>query len=237
MLAPRLTILSTLAVMGVLRQALPRLEAACGIGASAEYGPTNALLERIAAGATADLAILTETAIRDLTSAGTLVAGTRVDLARSTVGIAVAAGAALPDIGSVAAFRRLLLETPSLCYSRAGASGVFFADLLQRLGLAEAVAAKATMIPQGLTGEVLARGEVAVAVQQVSELLAVPGIQVVGPLPAEIGSVTVFSGAVFAGSAARPAALALLRALADPALAGEYAARGLEAVSGAAVPD
>lgn len=237
MTSPRLTILSTLAVMGVLRRALPRLEAASGIGASAEYGPTNALLERIAAGATADLAILTEAAIRDLTSAGTLMAGTRVDLARSTVGIAVAAGAALPDIGSVAAFRRLLLETPSLCYSRAGASGVFFAGLLQRLGLAEAVAAKATVIPQGLTGEVLARGEVAVAVQQLSELLAVPGIQVVGPLPAEIGSVTVFSGAVFAGSAARPAALALLRALADPALAGEYAAQGLEAASGAAVPD
>ena len=226
--ATKLTILSTLAVMAVLRDALPRHEAATGHGITAEYGPTNALLERIAAGATADLAILTAAAIEDLTASGTLAAGTQVDLVRSTVGVAVRQGAPRPDIGSVEAVRRLLLEAPSLCYSRAGASGVFFAGLLDRLGLAAAVAAKAVVIPQGLTGELLARGEVAVAVQQMSELLAVPGIQVVGPLPAEIGSVTVFSGAVFAASTARPAAGTLLRALADPALAASYAARGLE---------
>lgn len=228
MTTPTLTLLSTLAVLGLLRETLPRHEAAAGLRVAAEYGPTNALLQRIAEGAVPDLAILTGEAIEALTEAGRLAPGTRVDLARSTVGIAVRQGAPRPDIGSVEAFRRLLLKTPSIAYSRAGASGVFFAGLLQRQGLADAVAAKATVIPAGLTGELLARGEVAVAVQQISELMEVPGIEVVGPLPAEIGSVTVFAGAVFAASAARPAGLGLLRALADPALAGLYAARGLE---------
>lgn len=123
----------------------------------------------------------------------------------SLVGIAVKAGSTKPDIGSVAALTSALLEARSIAYSKIGASGVFFAELIQRLGIAEAVNAKATVIPSGFTAELAARGEVELAVQQVSELMVVPGIDVVGPLPPGAESVTMFSAGVFTG-AAHPAA-------------------------------
>ena len=123
------------------------------------------------------------------------------DVAVSLVGVAVKAGAARPDISSVEALKAALLQAKSIAYSRIGASGVFFAELIQRLGIADEVNAKATVIPSGFTAELAARGEVELAVQQVSELMLVPGIDIVGPLPPGAESVTMFTAGVLAGSA------------------------------------
>jgi molybdate transport system substrate-binding protein len=182
----------------------------------------------MAAGETADLAILTETAIEAQMARGLLLPGSRVDLARSFVGIAVRAGAPRPDIGSAAAVTRTLLAARSIAYSRAGASGIFFADLIRRLGIEAAVNAKAIIIPEGLTGALVARGEAELAVQQVSELMAVPGIDILGRLPAEIAGITTFSGGVFAGARQAEAARALLAFLAAPAHRAIFAEGGLE---------
>ena len=230
---PEVAVMSTLALMGVLRELAPRHERAAVTNIAVAFAPTAELMKRIGAGEAADVAILTAAAIDELTREGTLAAGSRIDLARSVVGVAVRAGAPKPDIGSPEAFVRALLDARSVAYSRAGASGIFFADLIRRLGIADRVDAKATVIPSGLTGELAAKGEVEVAVQQVSEFMEVPGIDIVGRLPVELGGATVFSGAVFSASPKREAGMALLRFLSSPDIAPVYEGRGLEPLGGA----
>lgn len=192
-------VLSTLAVLGVLRAVMPRAEAA-GLPLEVSFDPTARLLARVAAGERADIAVLTDAGIAKLAAEGVLRGETRRDLALSFIGMAVRVGAARPAIGTVAELRDALLAAPSLAYSRAGASGIFFADWLERAGIAAEVNAKATVIPQGLTAELAARGEVALAIQQESELLAVEGVDVVGRLPEGANTGAVFSAAVFAGA-------------------------------------
>ena len=226
--APGVEVVSTLGLMGVLRGLAPGYEKATGTRIAAAFAPTTALVERIRAGEAADVAILTAAAIDQLTRDGILSADGRVDLARSVVGVAVRAGSPKPDIASPEAFTRALLDARSLAYSRAGASGIFFVDLIRRLGIADRVNAKATVIPTGLTGELVAKGEVEIAVQQVSELMEVPGIDIVGPLPAELGGATVFSGAPFAASPRQEAGVALLRLLSATDAAPIYRRRGPE---------
>ena len=194
-------VMSTLALVNAMRELVARYQQRAGIIATADYAPTNALLNRIRSGEAGDLAILTAQAVDQLIDEGLLASGSRRDIALSSVGVAVRAGAPKPEIGSVEAFRSTLLKAESIAYSRIGASGVFFADLIQRLGIAEEVNAKARIIPSGFTAELVASGEAELAVQQVSELLAVSGIEVVGRLPSEIQSVTTFSAGLFPGSA------------------------------------
>jgi molybdate transport system substrate-binding protein len=211
--AAPLRLLSTLGLMGILRVALPEAEI------DAQWGPTAALLARIRAGARGEVALLTAEGIDALIAEGVLAAGSRVDLAVSTVGIAVAHGAPRPDLSTVESTVAALLAAPSLAYSKAGASGLFFAGLIQRLGIADAINAKAVVIPEGLTGERLLRGEVTLAIQQLSELQAVPGIDIVGPLPEAIGSRTIFSLGRFAGAAPGAEALAAqVAAICTPAV-------------------
>lgn len=205
--AAPLRVLSTLAVMGVLQTLIPAREAAAGRRIAAVYAPTAKLLERIRAGEPADLAILTAEAVAALTADGTMQAGSRVDLAVSVIGVAVQSGAPRPDIGTPEAFRAALLAARSIGYSRAGASGIVFAGLIERLGIAREVNAKAVVIPQGFTAELAASGAVELAIQQVSELMAVPGVDVVGPLPEPVNVRAVFSGGVMAQAAAGAAAL------------------------------
>jgi molybdate transport system substrate-binding protein len=200
----RLQVLSTLGVAGIARGLLPAAESQ-GFDAEFRFDPTARLLEAIRDGARGDIAILTTEGIAELIAAGLLDAGTRRDLARSFVGLAVRAGAPRPDISTGEAFRRTLLAAPSIAYSRAGASGIFFAGLIERLGIAAEVNAKATVIPHGFTAELAARGEVALAIQQVSELLAVPGVDVVGTLPPEVNTSAAFAAATFIGAPAAAA--------------------------------
>ena len=218
---PRL--MSTLAIAGLLREAKPAIEAALGEPLDVVLAPTRALEARIAAGERADAAVLTAEAVATLSASGVLDGSTARPLVHSRVGLAVKAGVPHPDISSVEALRALLLAVPSLCYSRAGASGIFFADLIERLGIAAEVNAKAIVIPHGFTAEKLVTGEAAIAFQQVSELMEVSGIEVVGPLPEGAQTVAVFSGATFAGGDPRVLA-AVVQACTPTALR----AKGLE---------
>lgn len=229
MTAAPLSLLSTLAVMGVLQEILPGYEHQTGVRVTAAFAPTQELLARIAAGARGDAVILTDSAVDDLIASGILAPGSRVDLARSFIGVAVRAGAPHPDIGTDTAFRQTLLDASSIAYSAAGASGLFFASLIDQLGIGDAVRAKATVIPTGLTGALAARGETELAIQQVSELMVVPGIDIVGRLPDTLHRGAVFSGAVFAQ--AGEAASALLRALASDAIGPVYRRHGVEPIA------
>ncbi len=223
-------LMSTNGVAGVLRELLPGFERSTGTKVELVLDSSNGLLGRIAASETADAAILTAEAIDDLARQGKIAGGSRTDLARSTVGIAVRAGAPKPDIGSVEAFRRTLLAAKSIAYSKAGASGIYFAGLIERLGIAGEVNAKATVIPRGFTGELAAKGEVEIAVQQISELMAVPGVDIVGPLPPDIQGMTTFSAGLFAGAKEKDAAAALIRLLSAPTSVPIFKAKGLEPV-------
>lgn len=221
-------LLSTLALMGVIRELTSRYEQLAGTSITSDFAPTTVLVDRIRAGEGADIAILTAQAIDELTREGVFVAGSRVDVALSYVGLAVRAGAPKPMIGSVESFKSALMNAKSIAYSRSGASGIFFADLIERLGIAEEVNAKATIIPSGFTAELAASGEAELAVQQVSELMVVPGIDVVGPLPPDIQSVTTFSAGVFASSAQPEAASHLAKFLSSAQVTSTLKAKGLE---------
>ncbi|HEX4554786.1 MAG TPA: substrate-binding domain-containing protein [Xanthobacteraceae bacterium] len=219
-------ILCTLGLRGVLTDIAPML-AASGIGFDASYGATNMLLGRMAEGESADVAILVDAAIDALTRQGTIAAGSPRDLARSGVGIAVKAGAAKPDIGTIEAFRGAMLAARSIGYSKSGASGLHFAELIGRLGIAAEVTRKAK-VQDGVVGELAATGEVEIAVQQISELKLVDGIDIVGSLPDELQKLTVFSAGVFAASAQPARAAALIAALARPEVAAVMRHKGLE---------
>lgn len=160
---------------------------------------------RVQAGEPFDFVVLAADAIDALQSAGRVVPGSRIDLARSGVAIAVAAGAAHPDIGNELAVRQAVLGARSIGYST-GPSGVHLARLFQRWGIAEATQPRIVQAPPGVpVGSLVARGEVELGFQQLSELVSQKGIEVVGPLPPDIQAITIFSGAVCGASARRTA--------------------------------
>jgi len=223
-------ILCTLGLRGVLTEAAPML-AGRGFDLVAAYGPTNLLLGRMAEGESADVAILVDAAIEALIRRGTIAAGSRRDLARSGVGIAVKVGAPRPDIGTVDAFRRAMLAARSIGFSKSGASGIHFAELIGRLGIADEVNRNAK-VRDGVVGELAASGEVEIAVQQISELKLVDGIDIVGSLPDELQKLTVFSAGVFAASAQPARATALVAALASPDVTAVMRQKGLEPIAG-----
>jgi molybdate transport system substrate-binding protein len=221
-------VLSTLALMGAVRGLSGRYQAAGGARIDADFAPTLGLLDRLRRGETADVVILTKQALDDLASQGSVVAASCVDLARSFVGIAVKAGAAHPNIATEPALRATLLGARSIAYSRIGASGIFFAQLIERLGIASEINARARIIPSGLTAALLVGGEADLAVQQISELKQVAGVEVVGPIPRELQTAAVFSGGRWAASAKAAQADALLKYLASPEVAPVLRESGLE---------
>jgi molybdate transport system substrate-binding protein len=162
-------VLSTLALMGAVRHLAGRYEAEQRTRIDADFAPTLALLDRLRGGEVADAVILTREGLDDLAAEGIVVADSRVDLARSYVGIAVKAGADHPDIATETALRATLLGA-RVAYSRIGASGIFFAQLIERMGIASEINARARIVPSGFTAERLVAGEADLAVQQISEL-------------------------------------------------------------------
>jgi molybdate transport system substrate-binding protein len=224
-------VVSTLALMNAMHELVSRHEQLTGTIVTTDFAPTNALLNRIRSGEAADVAILTAEAIDQLIGEGVLAPGSRVDLALLAVGIAARAGASRLEIGSIDALKSALLKAESIAYSKIGASGVFFADLIQRLGIAEEVNAKARIIPSGFTAELVASGAAELAVQQVSELMVVPGIEVVARLPSDVQSVTTFSAGLFTGSAHREAAMRVVEILSSRESAPILRASGLDPVA------
>jgi molybdate transport system substrate-binding protein len=227
--ATSIDVLSTLALRGVLLEIADEFRTLTGLSFAATYKSTNVSLNLIAQGATADITIITREAIDRLVRDGIIVAGSTADLAQSGIGIAVRAGARKPDIGTVAALKRTLLETKSITFSRLGASGVHFAHVIERLGIAEEVRRKAH-ISDAYVGELTARGEAEMAVQQISELMPVAGIDIVGPLPDEVQKISIFAAGIFRAARHPDGAEKLISYLAEPRLAPVLIRKGLEPV-------
>jgi molybdate transport system substrate-binding protein len=198
---------------------------------SMTFGPVGAQSKQLASGEAADMVVLTDVAIDQLEGQGLVVAGSRVDIARVGVGVAVREGGPRPDISTPEAFKQTLLAAKSLVYvdpARGATSGIHFASVLQRLGIAEAVKSKTILIPTGFAAEVVARGEAEICVHQISEILPVKGVTLVGPLPRELQKVTIYSGGLATKAAAPEAARAFLAFLTRPAFKPKLAAAGLD---------
>jgi molybdate transport system substrate-binding protein len=221
-------VLSTLALKGAINGLAGRFEAETGVRIDADFAPTLALLERLRGGEGADVVILTKEALDDLAEKGTVIADSCSDLARSFVGIAVKQGADHPDIATEPALRATLLGARSVAYSRIGASGILFAQLIERLGIASEINARAIIIPSGFTAERLVNGEADLAVQQISELKLVSGIEVVGPIPHYLQTPAVFSAGRLAASKGVGPSDRLLKYLASPEVAPVLRESGLE---------
>jgi molybdate transport system substrate-binding protein len=220
-------VLSTLALRGAVGSLAGPYQAAGGARIDADYAPTLGLLDRLRGGETADVVILTREGLDELAGQGTVVAESCIDLARSFVGIAVRAGASHPDIATQASLRAALLGARCVAYSRIGASGIFFAQLIERMGIASEINACAR-ITSGFTAEALIAGEADLAVQQISELKQVPGVEVVGPIPPELQTPAVFSAGRLAASARTLQSDALLKYLASSEVAPVLRDCGLE---------
>jgi molybdate transport system substrate-binding protein len=218
-------VLSTIGMRTVLEEVTPAFERANGVTVTRVYDSSIALMKRIAAGETGDAAVFTAGAIDELIAQDKI--ADRTDLTRSFVGIAVRKGAPRPDISTPEAFKKTMLAAKSIARSETGASGLYFASLIARLGLADALNPK-IIVQDGIVGRIAARGEAEIAVQQISELMQADGIDIVGPLPDELQSTTVFSGGVFKGSSVADLAKAFVAHLAAPEFAAMIRLKGME---------
>ena len=194
-------------------------------------GAPDSIPSRLARGEPADIVILAAPALEELVKQGRVVPGSRVDLVRSTIGMSVRAGAPKPDISTVEALKRTLLEAKSIAYS-ASASGVYLStNLFPRLGIWESIKDKSKRIESERVGTIVARGEAELGFQQVSELLPIPGIEFVGPLPAAVQQVTIFSAGIAVGAKEPDAAKALIKYFTSAQAAPVIAQTGLEPIS------
>jgi molybdate transport system substrate-binding protein len=189
---------------------------------------SNMVASRIKGGETADLVILSASAIDELEQSGKVVAGSRTDLATSSIGVAVRAGSPRPDINSVEDFTRFLLNAKSVAYTTTGASGVHFRGVIEHLGISGAITAKARVLTSGLVGELVAQGEAEVGIQMISEIMAVSGAELLGPLPPELQCVLMISAGLLVEARQQDAARTLIKFLSTPAAKRMFKAKGLE---------
>jgi molybdate transport system substrate-binding protein len=226
--AVEIRVLSTQAPEQAYRELVPQFEKASGHTVTTIFTGTLDVQKRIAAGEAYDLIIMAGPAIDDFIKSGKIVPGSRVNIARSGVGVAVRAGAPKPDIGTTEAVKRTLLAAKSIGYST-GPSGVYLTGLFQRLGVADAIKSKLKQTPTGVfVGNIVADGTAEIGFQQVSELAHFPGVDFVGPLPAEIQEITVFSAGVQVGAKQVDAAKDWVKFLTAPAAASAFKSKGLE---------
>ena len=215
----------------VLLALLPDFERTSGHKVTVENDTVGALTKRIEGGEAFDLAVLTPKAVDDLAKEGKFAAGSRANLARVGIGVVVKDGTPKPDIGSVAAFKQALLAAKSVAYidpAAGGSSGIYVAGLLDKLGIAAEVKPKAKLIPGGVVAEHVAKGEAELGIHQISEILPVKGVTLVGPLPAEIQNYTVYAAGLGAQAKDGDAAKALLKTLTSPAAAEVLKSKGME---------
>jgi molybdate transport system substrate-binding protein len=215
---------------------VPEFEKATGNKVITAYGPSmgttqNAIPVRLERGEPADVLIMVGYALDDLIKQGKAVAGSRVDLVNSKIGVAVKAGSPKPDISSADAVKRALLAARSVAYSDS-ASGVYIStEMFEKLGIADAMKDKAKKIPATPVAEIVSRGEAELGFQQISELKPVAGIDIVGPLPDSLQKVTVFSAGIASASREPEAGKALINFLASPAAREVIVNSGLEPIA------
>jgi molybdate transport system substrate-binding protein len=227
--AETLKVLTAGAFKQVLLAIIPAFEAT-GHQLQWDNDTVGGLVKRIEAGESFDLVIASPAALSGLAKSGRI-AGGSVELAKVGVGVAVREGAARPDIGTVDGFKQALLAARRVAYidpASGGSSGIYVSGLLDRLGIGAEIKPKAVLVHGGTSADNVARGEADVAVQQISELLPVKGVVVVGPLPPEIQNYTIYSAGIAAGSRQKPSAQALIDLLRSADGAGVIRSKGME---------
>jgi molybdate transport system substrate-binding protein len=196
------------------------------------FGTAGALRERIKNGEISDLVILSESAVAELAKLGLVVRDSITDLGRTVTGVVVREGAPQPDISTPEAFRQALLNARSVAYTdpkAGGSGGIMFADLLQKLGIAEAINKKALLGKGGYdVATSVAEGRTELGTTFISEVLPVKGARVVGPLPGELHNANTYTGAIHTAASAADGANAFLQKLIEPATRSRWIAAGLE---------
>ena len=226
--ADEITVIASAAVRETYVELVSQFELSSHHTIKTIWSGTADIMKRVKAGESADLVIVGDTSIDELIRLGKVVPGSRVDLMKSGIGVAVRAGAARPDIGSSEALKHALLSAKSVGYS-SGPSGVYLDGLFERMGIAADVKAKTVRPPSGASvGEAVAGGEADIGFQQISELIHVAGIEYLGPLSSDVQQITVFSSGIHMSSKAPAAAAALAAYLSSPAAAAAMRKNGME---------
>jgi len=224
--ANQIKILSGGAMKSLMVEVVPLFERACGGKVEIKFALTSVLKKEIEDGAVFDIALLPRPELDALVKAGKVAAGTPTDITRSAVGLAVRAGAAKPDIGTVAALRQTLQRARTIGYSD-GPSGAYIADLLVRLGIADEMRPK-TRLTSRPVAEIVAEGEAEVGMQQIVAILPVEGAELVGPLPGELQNIIVYAAGISSRSGQSGAARALVAFMATPEVVRMIRAKGME---------
>jgi len=217
--AAEIKVLSTQATEEAYKELVPQFEKASGQKVTTVFTGTLDALKRLGNGEAYDLLIMARQQIDELSQSGKVVGGSRTDIAKSGVGAAVGKGKPKPDISTVDALKRSLLAAKSIGYST-GPSGIYVVTMFQKMGIADEIKTKLKQTPTGVfVGSIIASGEAEIGFQQVSELSFFPGIDYVGPIPAEVQLITIFSAGIPAGTKQADAAKALVSFITAPAAA------------------
>jgi molybdate transport system substrate-binding protein len=228
--APPLKVLTAGALKPIVAAMVARFETKDG-PVDVENDTAGALTKRIEGGEACDVVILTEGALKTLATRSAVLQKAPTPLAKVGIGVAVRTGTPLPDISTVDAFKRTVLAAPSVAYldpAAGGSSGIYLVALFKRLGIDKQVAAKAVPVPGGLVADRLVDGRAALAIHQISEILAVKGVTLVGPLPAAIQNYTVYAASPCGHSQSLTAAAAFITTMAGPDAAALFKAKGME---------
>ncbi|MCX7310536.1 MAG: substrate-binding domain-containing protein [Alphaproteobacteria bacterium] len=222
-------VLSSIATREAYLELVPQFECGTGHTVVTAWAGTTAIMQRMATGGEShDIVVISSSEMDELIRQGKIVSGSRVDLAQSGIGIAVRAGAPRPDVSTAAGLKQALLAAKTVGYT-SGPSGVYMAGLIDRMGIGAQVKPKHRGVPSGGTiGTIVASGEVDIGFQQVSELVHIPGVDYIGPLPPDVQCVTIFSSGLQTGAAQPDAAKALVAFLTTPAAKAVMRKHGLE---------
>jgi molybdate transport system substrate-binding protein len=234
--AAEIKILSAGAFKPVVVALQPEFEKQTGHKLIVDNDTAGGLARRINGGEAFDVVAMPPGGIEPLVQAGKVAPNTAVRLARVAIGVAVKKGAPAPDISSVAAFQEALLKARAVAMidpAAGGSSGIYLTQLFDKMGIGDRIKAKAVLVPGGLVAERLVNDQADLALHQISEILAVPGATLVGPIPREIQNYTVYAGAIAAGTHHVEAAKALLAALAGPGAQAILKDKGMEPVPAA----
>jgi molybdate transport system substrate-binding protein len=227
--AADIKVLASNGVKAALEELAPAFERETGNKLVLSFGLAAALKRQIESGEAFDVAILTSAGIEDLAKQGKVDGGSRAAIARSGVGIGIRQGGPRPDIATPDAFKRTMLSAKSISWAKEGQSGIYFAGLLERIGIAGQMKPKVVPAASGAeVGKLVASGQVEFGVILVNELMAAPGVEVLGPLPPELQSYTAFHAGVASGSKNSGAAKALIKFLTAPSAGAVFKAKGQE---------
>jgi len=229
--AAEIKVLSAGAMKGIVAELGEAFRQETGHTIAITSGTAGEVRQKVTAGEGVDVVIVTDTVLEQLAGSGLVVSDTRADIARTGIGVAVREGAPKPDIATTEAFKQALLATKSLVYqdpARGATSGIYFAGVLQRLGIADAVKDKTVLWQGGYAAEALVTGKAELCVHQISEIIPVKGVVLVGPLPKELQKITTYSGGVASKATNPEVARAFMAFLTRPSFKPKLAAAGLD---------